>query len=259
MKADRLAAVLRGMGSVLVAYSGGVDSAVVLAVAGRELGDRAVGCIGVSPSFPEREKRDALELAGRLGVRVKLVYPEEHLDPNYAANPTNRCYFCKSALYARLRQTADAEGWNAVADGTQADDLGDDRPGRVAAQQNGVRSPLLEAGMGKADVRDLARKLGLPVWEKPAMACLASRVPHGTAVTPAVLNQVERAEDALTDLGFRQFRARHHGDVVRLELPAADLARAVEVRRELVSRLRAAGYKHVTLDLQGFREEPSSS
>jgi uncharacterized protein len=245
------------MQSALVAYSGGVDSAVVLAVARRALSDRAVGCIGESPSLPARELQDALELARLNGFIIRIIHPDEHLDPNYAANPSNRCYFCKSALFERLHQIAETEGWGAVLDGTHADDLGDDRPGRIAAQERGVRSPLAEAGCTKADVRAIAQHLGLSVWDKPAMACLASRVPHGTPVTAALLKQIERAEDVLAGLGFRQFRARHHGDLVRIELPAEDIPRAIELRDTIVRGIRAAGYKQVTLDLAGFRAEPS--
>jgi uncharacterized protein len=248
-----LADWLRQWPSVLVAYSGGVDSAVVAAAAHRALGARALACIGVSPSYPAREQRDAIALAEATGFAFRLVETAEHLDGGYAANAGDRCYFCKSHLYGELTQLAAAEGWAVILDGSHADDDGDDRPGRIAAGERGVRSPLAELGFGKPVVRALARALGLPVWDKPAMACLSSRVPHGTAITPELLAQVERAEDVLVALGFRQFRVRHHGDLARIELPVADLQGAAAQQAAIVAGVRAAGYRHVCLDLAGFR------
>jgi pyridinium-3,5-biscarboxylic acid mononucleotide sulfurtransferase len=239
--------------SAIVAYSGGVDSALVAAVAHRALGDRTLACIGVSPSYPEREMRDAIALAERLGVPYRLVETDEHLDPAYAANPSDRCYYCKTHLYDHLTALLRAEDWAVILDGTHADDLGDDRPGRLAAAEHLVRSPLAELGIGKPLVRALARHLDLPVWDKPAMACLSSRVPHGVTITPELLRQVERAEDHLVALGFTQFRVRHHGDIARIEVPLADLARAVDLQAAIVSGLRDAGYRHACLDLAGFR------
>jgi uncharacterized protein len=254
--ANHLAALERWVAqfpSAIVAYSGGVDSALVAAVAHRALGDRALACIGVSPSYPEREMRDAVALAERLGVPYRLVETDEHLDPAYSANPADRCYYCKTHLYDQLAALARAEGWAVIFDGTHAGDLGDDRPGRLAAAERAVRSPLAELGIGKPLVRALARHLALPVWDKPAMACLSSRVPHGTAITPEILRQVERAEDRLVALGFTQFRVRHYGELARIEVPLADLPRAVEHRAGIVAGLREAGYRHVCLDLAGFR------
>ena len=245
--------LLRACGSVLVADSGGVDSALVMAVAHEQLGERALACIGVSPSYPTREMREAVKLAESMGVPYRKVNTEEHLDPNYAANPVNRCYFCKTELHDQLTGIAAAEGWQVVVDGNNASDVGDFRPGMQAAREHGVRSPLLEAGITKAEVRAIAKHLGLPVWDKPAMACLSSRVPYGTAITPELLRQIEAAEDVLVELGFAQFRVRHHGEIARLEVPVDDLARVVAHHAEIVAGVQAAGYRFVTLDLAGFR------
>jgi uncharacterized protein len=223
-----------------------------MAMAHATLGRRALACIGVSPSYPERELQAAVELADQRGAAHRLIHTQEHRDPRYAANPVNRCYFCKSELYDQLCQVASAEGFASVLDGTNASDLGDDRPGYRAALERGVRSPLAELGVTKQDVRAMARAIGLSVWDKPAMPCTASRVPHGIAIRPELLHRIEQSETLLIRLGFAQCRVRHHGDVARIEVPASDLARLLECRAEIVRGIREAGYRFVSLDLSGF-------
>ncbi len=250
---DRTVEFIAALGPSLVAFSGGVDSALVAAIARRALGDRMLACIGISPSYPKREQHAAERLASDLGLPVRLVDTAEHLDPAYRANDGQRCYFCKNELYGHLQRIAEAEGWHAVLDGTNADDLGEHRPGRQAAAERRVRSPLAELGITKQQVRQMAKAMGLGVWDKPAMACLASRVPHGTPVTPQLLAQIEQAEDVLVELGFAQFRVRHHDSIARIELPVEDLPRAVECRKAIIEGIRAAGYRFICLDLAGFR------
>jgi uncharacterized protein len=196
---------------------------------------------------------DAIALAQSLNIPYRTIETLELSDPNYAANPANRCYFCKSELHDRLAEIAKVEGWAFVLDGNNASDDPADRPGMAAAAERGVRSPLREAGITKDEVRAIARHLGLPVWDKPAMPCLSSRVPHGVAITPQLLRQIEAGEDVLVGLGFSQFRVRHHGDVARIEVPAEELERAIARRERIVEGLKRAGYAYVTLDLAGFR------
>jgi uncharacterized protein len=253
-KETALRAILRELGSCLVAFSGGVDSALVLHVATEELGAAAYGVTARSASLAEREYAGALAVAAASGARHETIDTRELDDPNYAANPADRCYFCKRELYGTLSALARERDVRWIVDGFNADDVHDVRPGRRAAHEYGVRSPLFEAGLTKAEVRGLARRLGLDVWEKPALACLSSRFPHGTPITLALLRQVDRAEQAIHDAGLRACRVRHHGDLARIEVPAEDLTLVAEpARREAIVRgVRAAGYRHVTLDLGGY-------
>ncbi len=247
-----LRSYMHHLDSALVAYSGGVDSALVMAVAHQELGRRMLACIADSPSLPRRELQRAVQLAENLGVPIRVIITGELADASYAANPDNRCYYCKRELFGQLQGIAAAEGWDAILDGANASDLGDYRPGRLAAAEKGVGSPLAELGIGKPEVRELARRLGLPVWDKPAMACLASRVPAGSPISETVLRRIEAAEDVLEGLGFRQFRLRHHGDIARIELPIDDLPRALHQREAIIAGVQAAGYRFVTVDLAGY-------
>ena len=242
-----------GAESVLVAYSGGTDSALVLRVAHDVLGSRAVALTAVSPSLSPEERAEAVRVAREIGAHHVLVDSHEIDDPAYAANPTNRCYHCKSELYRLTEPERLRLDLRLTVNGTNVDDLGDVRPGLEAAREAGVRSPLVEAGMRKQDVRRVARDLGLSIWDKPAAACLASRIPHGTAVTLDRLAQIGRFEAALKALGFRQVRVRYHGDTARIETATVELARAVELRHAIVAAGKAAGFTFVALDLEGYR------
>ncbi|HET8625959.1 MAG TPA: ATP-dependent sacrificial sulfur transferase LarE [Thermomicrobiales bacterium] len=252
-KYARLEAILREMGTVLVAFSAGVDSTLVLKVAHDVLGDRALGVTGDSASLAPEEFQEARDLVARIGARHLVLRTEELNDPNYAANPTNRCYFCKSELYTKLRRVADDGGIAWIVDGSNADDVGDWRPGMQAARERGVRSPLQEAGLTKAEVREISAHLGLPTADKPAAACLSSRIPYGMEVTVAKLRQIGAAESALRRLGYRGFRVRHHGDVARLEFREDDLDGVLARRAEVLAAVKDAGFKYVALDLQGYR------
>ena len=252
-KLNRLRAWMRSCQRVLVAYSGGVDSSLVLRVATEELEQEALGIMAVSPSLPDSERQQAVELGQVMGARLKLVPTAETEDVRYQANAPNRCFHCKDHVYQTLRRYADDHGFEHVVDGMNVEDTLDVRPGRAAAKLHGIESPLHDLGFTKADIRAAARHLGLSNWNKPAAACLASRIPYGTAVTSELLGRVERAEAALLDLGFHELRVRHHGDVARLEVPEAAFDLVLSKRMEVIAALKASGYTYVALDLQGLR------
>jgi len=245
---------LASLGSVIVAYSGGVDSAYLAVMASRTLGDRAVAVTADSPSYPERHRRLAITIAQQFGLRHEIIRTAELERPEYRANPSNRCYYCKHELYTHLSRIA-AERGATVVDGNNADDRGDYRPGRQAAREFGVRSPLDEVDLLKDEIRDLSRQAGLQTWDEPASACLSSRIPYHTEVTDEKLRTIERAEQALARLGFRVCRVRHHDDLARVEIGRDELARAFEpeMRAAIVRELKGVGYRYVTLDLQGYR------
>jgi uncharacterized protein len=253
-KRDRLAAILRDCGSVVVGYSGGVDSVFLARVAVDVLGaGRVLAVTGKSDSVAVWMEDTAREVAERFGIPWLEVDTHELDDPRYAANPSNRCYFCKTELWGRLSAVAAERGLRTVLDGSNADDVGDHRPGAVAAREHGVRSPLLEAGLTKAEIRAWSRELGLPTWDQPAAPCLASRLPYGMAVTPERLRQVEAAEVALRAMGFRDFRVRHHGPVARLEVHPDEIGAVASLRGAIHAAVRGAGFRRVLVDLQGYR------
>ena len=254
LKERRLRELLRGLESVVVAFSGGVDSALVLKIASDELGARALGITGRSESLAESELDGALDLAAAVGARHEVLETQELADPNYRANPANRCYFCKKELYGKLSEVARERGAKYIVDGFNLDDAGDWRPGRRAAAEFGVRSPLAEAGFTKSDVRALAKQLELEVWDKPALACLSSRFPYGTEISLELLRQVDAAERAVRAAGIRVCRVRHHGDVARVEVPEEEIEKLAsrDVRERVVAGVREAGYRYVALDLGGY-------
>ena len=252
----RLFDILAGFDSVIVAFSGGVDSAFLAWAATEVLGRERALCITAdSPSYPDRHRQLALSVAREFGLRHEIIHTGELERPEYRANPTNRCYFCKHELYTALSGVAAERGLQTIVDGANADDRGDYRPGRQAAREFGVRSPLDDADLTKDAIRELSRRAGLPSWDEPASACLSSRIPYHTEVTDEKLRTIERAEQALRALGFRLFRVRHHDDLARIEIARVEMPRALEpdVAAAIVRALKEVGYKYVSLDLQGYR------
>lgn len=254
-KEKRLIEALAAHGSLIVAYSGGVDSAYLAHAAQRALGDSVIAVTAVSPSYPRSHREMAARVASEAGFRHRFVETHELDDPNYAANPNNRCYFCKSELFELLEQIRSEDGVAAVAYGINTDDTGDHRPGHLAADEHRVQAPLLDAGLSKQEIRDLSRAAGLATADIPASACLASRIPYGMEVTAEKLDQIDRAEDALRALGYRQVRVRHHGDLARIELAPDELERALDPSeaQRMSKALHEAGFRWVSLDLDGYR------
>jgi len=254
-KLEAMRALVRAQGSALVAFSAGVDSTLVLKIAAQELGDRAVAVTAISASMAPEEQTEARELAAQIGVRLVEVRSKEIEDPRYAQNPVNRCYFCKTELYDLCTAQRAALGVSAILDGFNADDFKDHRPGHQAAREHQVLSPLAEAGLNKEEIRAWSHRLGLPTWDKPQMACLASRIPYGTSVTPERLSQLAGAESDLRRLGLRTFRVRYHGEVARLEVAAEEQDRffSAEFRAQVSQALQGRGFRFVSLDLEPFR------
>ena len=252
-KLDSLTEILKSLGSVAIAYSGGVDSTFLSKVAFDTLGDNALAITARSETYPRSEFEEASKLAGKIGIRHKVIVSGELDIPEFADNPVNRCYYCKKELFTKLKEIAKKRGLKHVVDGSNFDDLDDHRPGMQAADELGVRSPLEEAKLTKADIRELSKKLGLPTWDKPSFACLSSRFPYGNRITREKLTAVGEAEIFLRNLGIRQLRVRHHDQIARIEVAEDDMEALLQNREQIVEKLKELGYTYVAMDLQGYR------
>jgi uncharacterized protein len=254
-KLNTLIQILKEMDQVLIAYSGGVDSTFLMKVAKDTLADQVLAVTASSETYSERELEQAKSICQQLGIRLKIIPTKELEYPNFASNPVNRCYYCKKELFSELRVVADKENITFIADGTNADDLDDYRPGLIALEELAIRSPLKEAGLTKRDIRELSKKMNLPTWNKPAIACMASRFPYGTEITNEKLRMVERAENYLHDLGIKQVRVRHHGTIARIEVTQEDFPIFISdiEGKKIVDHIKQIGYKYIALDLEGYR------
>jgi uncharacterized protein len=252
-KMDQLRTILSGMDRVLVAYSGGVDSSLLIKTAQEQLGDQVTAVIVNAPTLPKIELKQARELASQLGINLVEMESQEMNLPDFLANTPRRCYFCKDHLGQLLKKYAADNNFHFIIDGSNADDLSDHRPGQQAAREQGIRSPLQEAGLTKKEIHAAAKEMGLPNWDKPSSACLSSRIPYGTEINLTLLKQVEEAEEFLSGLGFRQLRVRHHGEIARIEVPLEAFDRLISHHEEVHNKLKEIGFSYITLDLKGFR------
>lgn len=254
-KEEQLRSLIREFESMVVAFSGGVDSSYLLKVASEEIGDRVLAITAISPTFPEREKARAKRLAQEFGIRHMLMETDELTNPEFSSNSPNRCFYCKQVLFQKIIKIAKHEGIAFIAEGSNLDDLRDHRPGAKAIAELGIQSPLRQCSFTKRDIRERSRQLGLETWDLPSCACLASRIPYGTEITPDLLQRIEEAERILYDSGFKTVRLRHHGEVARIEVGADEVGRFLDskLREKLVSQLKKVGYPYVTLDLEGYR------